>query len=207
MLGSALGPGHRSSCSPSRYHRHMPDSHDDVRAHSDEISAEETPRREVSRSAVQIAPQGISRWMAPAALVIALVAVAVAIWSAMSPSTGGAGAANLSGDPKTRVCAAFDVVSKAVPLQTHMSLGPDPVAQAAVAANSRLALFGGGQYLLNSLDGGTPASLADPVRSFATSLQEIGINALAGVQNTDPAQSTRLVEADHTRQQIVDMCK
>jgi hypothetical protein len=37
-----------------------------------------------------------------------------------------------------------------------------PLAQAAVAAN---ALFGGGQYLLNTSDSATPSELADPVRS------------------------------------------
>ena len=92
-------------------------------------------------------------------------------------------------------------------MQTHNDLGPDPVAQAAVAANARLALFGGGQYLLNTLDSETPAELADPVRSFGHELQDIGMHALAGEANTDPAQSARLAEADSTRQQIADLCK
>jgi hypothetical protein len=98
-------------------------------------------------------------------------------------------------------------VSTAVSGQTHNDLGPDPVAQAAVAGNARLALFGGGVYLLNSLDAATPSELADPVRSFANTLQDIGMNALAGVTNTDPAQATRLADADATRKQIVELCK
>ena len=55
-----------------------------------------------------------------------------------------------------------------MPLQTHADLGPEPVALAAVAGNARLALFGGGQYLLNSLDSATPPELADAVRSSPT---------------------------------------
>ena len=154
---------------------------------------------------MQIEPQGMSRWLPPAALVIAVVAAALAIWALVGSSTGSGNA--LAGDPKTRVCAAFDTVNKAVPLQTHTDLGPDPVAQSAVAGNARLALFGGGQYLLNSLDSATPSDLADPVRKFGNSLQDVAMHALAGEVNSDAAQAARLTEADATRQQIVELCK
>ena len=113
----------------------------------------------------------------------------------------------LAGDPKMRVCTAFNTVSQAVTGQTHNDLGPDPVAQAAVAGNARLALLGGGQYLLSRLDSATPSELADTVRSFANDLQDIGIDALAGVPNSDPAQAARLTQADLTRKQIVSLCK
>ena len=148
----------------------------------------------------------MSRWVAPAALVIAVVAVALAIWALVSEQSTDSGTA-LAGDPKTRVCTAFGTVSNSVRTQTHNDLGPDPVAQAAVAANARLALFGGGQYMLDTLDSETPSELADPVRSFGNELQEISMYALAGVANTDPAQAARLGEADSTRQQIADLCK
>jgi hypothetical protein len=134
------------------------------------------------------------------------VAVAIAIWALVAAESAESSATTLPGDPKTRVCDAFETVSTAVPLQTNNDLGDDEVAQAAVASNARLALFGGGQYLLNSLDSKTPKELADPVRSFGTTLQDIGMNALAGLNNSDPAQVTRLAEADATRQLIVDMC-
>ncbi len=111
------------------------------------------------------------------------------------------------GDAKARVCTAFATVSKAVPMQTNNDLGPDPVAQAAVAGNARLALFGSGQYLLNSLDSETPSDLADPVRSFAVDLEDIAMAALAGANNTDPDQAARLSGADSTRQQIIELCK
>ena len=40
-------------------------------------------------------------------------------------------------ESKQKVCAAFDTVSKAVQLQTHAELGPDPIAQTAVASNAQ----------------------------------------------------------------------
>ncbi len=149
---------------------------------------------------------GAPRWPFAVAIVVAVVAVGIAIGALVVAGSSDSSATALPGDPKTRVCDAFDTVSKAVPLQTNNDLGSDDVAQAAVAANARLALFGGGQYLLNSLDSETPEELADPVRSFGTTLQEIGMNALAGATNSDPDQVTRLAEADATRQLIVDLC-
>jgi hypothetical protein len=149
----------------------------------------------------------VPRWAAPVALLVAVVAVALAIWALMSASSNAPAAAQQAGDPKMRVCTAFDTVSKAVTGQTHADLGPDPVAQAAVAGNARLALVGGGQYLLSRLDSATPTELADPVRSFANDLQDVGMYALAGVSNSDPEQAARLTQADLARKQIVELCK
>ena len=146
------------------------------------------------------------RWAAPVALVVAVVALALAIWGLFSESSNTPATA-LPGDSKTRVCTAFETVTKAVPLQTNNDLGPGPVAQTAVAANARLALFGGGQYLLNSLDSATPERLADAVRLFATNLRDIGMNALAGAENSDPDQVIRMAEGDTTRLLIADLCK
>lgn len=145
--------------------------------------------------------------MALVALGVAVVAVVVAIWSL---SDGGAGSKSSSSrdmDPKTRICTAFDTVSKAVTLQTHHDLGADPVAQAAVAANGRLTLVGGGQYLLDNLEPSTPRELADPIRVFAYSLQDIGIDALAGGKNSDPAQASRMAEGEASRKLITDLCR
>ena len=97
-------------------------------------------------------------------------------------------------------------MSKAVQLQTNGNLGPDPVAQTAVAGNARLALLGGGLYLETQLSENTPEELAGPVRQFATTLQDIGANALTGVTNQDPVQQGRLTEGDRLRQEIVGLC-
>ncbi len=105
------------------------------------------------------------------------------------------------------MCAAFDTVSKAVQLQTHAELGPDPVAQTAVASNARLSLIGGGEYLLSRLDDQTPADLAEAVRLFANNLEDIGVNALAGATNDDPQQAARLTTGEEGRAKVADLCK
>ncbi len=151
------------------------------------------------------------RWIAPVALLVAVVAVALAAWALFSkPSSEapvGAAAENSQADPKGSVCDTFRVVTSAVSIQTHNDLGPDPIPQAAVAGNARLALLGGGQYLLTSLQPDTPKDLTDSVRSFANTLQAVGMNALAGVPNTNADQAARLANAEQDRKKIADMCK
>ena len=189
------GQRHFRSVGPSaRYHALMPEVTGETQAHRQSRYVPQPP-----------GGGGLSRWLAPAALLVAVVAGVLAVWALMSASSGAS--VKLAGDPKMRVCTAFNAVSQAVTGQTHNDLGPDPVAQAAVAGNARLALLGGGQYLLSRLDSATPSELADPVRSFANDLQDIGIYALAGVPNTDAVQAGRLTQADLTRKQIVDLCK
>jgi len=148
-----------------------------------------------------------SRWAAPVALLVALVAVGIAVWALLSASPKAPAVAQQDGDPKARICKAFEVVTQAVQIQTHADLGPDPVAQKAVGANGRLAMVGGGAYLLNHLDPQTPSDLADAVRSFANDLQDIGMNALAEVPGSDPAQAARLSDGEAKRNQIADLCK
>lgn len=144
--------------------------------------------------------------MAPAALLLAVVGVVLAVWALVGGSSSSQ-ANKLPGDPKTRVCTAFQTVSQAVAAQTHADLGQDPIALSAVAGNARLALLGGGQYLIDSLDSQTPSDLADAVRSFGQNLQDIGIHALAGVPNSDPEQSARLTQGDVANQQLQSLCK
>jgi len=169
-----------------------------------------TKSSSVRREPVRVQSQS-PRWIAPAALVLAVVAVALAAWGLFSkPSSeapAGAAASQGGGDPKKSVCDTFRVVASAVSIQTHNNLGPDPIPQAAVAGNARLALIGGGQYLLTSLQPDTPQDLSDSVRSFANTLQAIGINALAGVPNSNAEQSARLANAEQDRKKIADLCK
>lgn len=92
-------------------------------------------------------------------------------------------------------------------MQTNIDMGPDPVAREAVAANARLATLGGGEYLLSRLDPATPPELANAVRSFANNLQDVGLNQLVGMPNTDPTVAALLNEAQAASTQITDMCK
>ena len=151
-------------------------------------------------------------------LVVAVGALAVAIWALLSTPPAGE-ATSASGDEASsggedsseeagaRVCGAFDTVRNAVSLQTNADLGADPVAVQAVAANARLATLGGGQYLLTQLSDATPSDLSESVRSFANTLQNIGIGQLAGSPANDPAQVERLNAAQDDAARISELCQ
>lgn len=150
------------------------------------------------------------RRVALGALAIAVVALGMATWALVRSAgepTSTTGSAAHSAGTKEHVCGAFDIVRKAVSVRTNANVGSDPVAREAVAANARLATFGGGDYLLSRLDPATPPKLADAVHSFANNLQEIGMNQLAGVPDTDPAVAVLLRDAQAASDQIAVMCK
>ena len=83
---------------------------------------------------------------------IALAAIGIAAWAMVMAWPQKEAKVQPTAESKQKVCAAFDTVSKAVQLQTHAELGPDPIAQTAVASNARLSLIGGGDFLLSRLD-------------------------------------------------------
>ena len=157
------------------------------------------------------------RWLAAAALVVALGALGTSLWVLLRPpSTGGSAASATTApspqqiaDAKAKVCGAYDTVGAAVTLRINANPGPDPAAAQAeaVAANTRLALAVGYSYLLSHLDPATPAPLAAAMRRFAENLHEIAIYALAGVNADDPAQAGRLQDMVTPNTQILDLCK
>jgi hypothetical protein len=120
--------------------------------------------------------------------------------------------ASTSADPKGDVCSAFKTVSTAVTRYTNVTLpdnlGPAlPGTQEAIAANARLAMTGGSSYLLRSLSPDTPAELADNVRTFAGTLDTIGMKLLTGMPNTDPGLVTMLQSAEASNKKIAELCK
>jgi hypothetical protein len=113
-------------------------------------------------------------------------------------------------EAKIKICTAVDVVRRGVSLNTNLQPagGPEDVTGSlAVAANARVALYNGGQYLIARLDPATPNDLADAVRKFGNNLMDIGAAATAGAQNTDPAQAARLRDADSANATVVELCK
>jgi hypothetical protein len=148
---------------------------------------------------------GGGRLVAVLALLVALGAIGASAWALVMvwPQHK---TAQPTAESKQKVCAAFDTVSHAVQLQTHADLGPDPIAQEAVAGNARLSLIGGAQYLRSHLDDQTPPELADAVRMFASDLEEIGINALAGATKDDPQQAARLTAGEEGRAKVAGLC-
>jgi hypothetical protein len=155
----------------------------------------------------------LMRWIAPLALLIGVIAVALALWALLrppsvssAPTPTAAGGAQ-SADAKGRACGAYNTVRTAVSLQTHAELGPEPVAQAAVAANARLSMSAGAEYLLRNTDAGTPADLAAAMRSFAANLADISMNQQAGVPPDDPAQVGRLHDGEAINAKLAALCK
>ncbi|MDT5244191.1 MAG: hypothetical protein QOD36_1567 [Mycobacterium sp.] len=151
----------------------------------------------------------LSRWAPPAAVLIAVVALAVAVWALLRPPANSPASptAEQIADAKGRACVAYTTVRTAVALQTHAEPGTDPVAAQAQAANARLAMSVGGDYLLGHLDPAVPPQLADVMRSFAADLQDLTINALTGVGEIDPAQVARLHDVEAKSAKIVELCK
>jgi hypothetical protein len=110
-------------------------------------------------------------------------------------------------DAKARVRAAYEIVAKAISLQTHADGGDDPVAVTAVAANARLSMSAGAAYLLSRLDPATPPALASEVRAFAELLEDITMHSLAGMANEVPEQAARLRAAEAASTRIAELCR
>jgi hypothetical protein len=155
------------------------------------------------------------RILLPITLVIAILAAALSGWLLYRLAQQGTpNVPNYTGaqraDAKQKVCATTDLVRTGVSLNTNLLPpgGPqDVTGTLAVAANARISLYDGGQYLLARLDPATPPDLADAVKKFANLLMDIGAAATSGAQNSEPEQAARLKEADATNGTIAELCK
>lgn len=150
------------------------------------------------------------------ALLVAIAALALAGWTVYRSVNNSDDKSEPSysdtqrAEAKVKICTAVDVVRRGVSLNTNLQPagGPEDVTGSlAVAANARVALYNGGQYLLARIDPATPTDLADAVRKFANNLLDIGAAATAGAQNADPAQAARLRDADSANATVVELCK
>lgn len=149
--------------------------------------------------------RGSAGWIAPLALVISLLAAVAAGWALLKPApqVGNPAVA----DAKAQACSAFFLVSNGVALQSRLDVGPEPAAQQAVAANARLAMTGGADYIRSKLASNTPAEIAEPLASFADQLQTIAQYYLAGQTNDNPEQAARLATADQSSKKLAELCK
>ena len=148
-------------------------------------------------------------WLPLAALAVAVIALGVGVFGLVRAPAAAHEAAPTDSEvaeAKTRACTAFDVVRGAVSRQTHGDLGPDPVAVQAVAANARLAMATGSDYLRTHLGPAAPAELATAVTSFADTLAEIAMYAQAGVTDADSTQAARLRDGQATSERIAGLC-
>ncbi|WP_234796027.1 hypothetical protein [Mycobacteroides chelonae] len=142
------------------------------------------------------------------ALVLAVTALVLVLSRGRAPAQADYTAAQRA-DAKTQACASASLVRNAVMLNTNRALPENVgvVGTLASAANARIALFNGGQYLLARLDPATPPDLAASIRDFGNALMDVGAAAIAETPNTDPKQAQRLSKADELSKHIVELCK
>ncbi len=154
-------------------------------------------------------PRILSRLATVALTLISVVALGIAIWALMRPpsNTPPSPTAQQTAEAKGRACDAYGRVRTAVALQTHADTGTDPIATQAIAANARLAMAVGSQHLIDNLGPAVPSELAGLLRSVATDLQDLTINALAGTTDGDADQVARLHDLEATSARIVELCK
>lgn len=151
-----------------------------------------------------------SRWPTFAGPAIAVLALIVALVALFNPFHSGSPTFNAeqSGDAKTNVCTAYTIAHQAVVINTHLvnPHGNDPVGTLAVAGNARLALLGGGAYLRDRLEAepATPADLAKAVTAMAGTIEQLGVNYLAGA--TSAAQDPLRKNLDQEVKIIDKLC-
>jgi hypothetical protein len=152
--------------------------------------------------------------LAVIALIVSLAALGLSAWTAFRPAAGPSAGTEYTTaqqtDAKATICGAVDVVRKGVALNTNLpSPGGDGdvTGSLAVAANARLALSDGGQYLMARLDPATTAELTKSVKKFANLLMDVGAAATAGAANTDPDQAARLTAVDAESATLTELCK
>lgn len=144
------------------------------------------------------------------ALVVALLSLGIAVFALLRPAAEPEYTDAQRSDAKAAICGAFETVRTGVATNTNLTPpgGSDDISGAlAVAANARVALFDGGQYLLARLDPATPTELATEIRNFGNHLMDIGAAATAGVPNTDPVQEGRLKDAEAASTAISGLCR
>ena len=176
------------------------------------------PERSSNESDAEYRDSGESRRgriLLPITLVVAIAAAALSGWLLIRLAQEGTpNSPNYSGaqraDAKQKICSATGLVRKGVSLNTNLQPpgGPEVVTGSlAVAANARIALYDGGQYLLARLDPATPPELADAVKKVGNLLMDIGAAATSGQQNSEPDQAARLRDADAANGIITELCK
>jgi hypothetical protein len=161
-------------------------------------------------------PERPSRSPVIASLAIALLALGVAIGSWFRPMPDNkpppappppSFTDQQIADAKAKVCATYEKVHQAVLVNTGRSGGSDPIALLGVAANARIALYDGGQYLMKALaeQPATPPDLATAVRQLVDSYQQLAINYLAEAPQSEIDSS--LHAGDRPNATIYGICK
>ncbi|MDR3664110.1 MAG: hypothetical protein P4L86_27615 [Mycobacterium sp.] len=178
----------------------------------DEKTAEKTTKLDKAANDADAAGSlSIPQIVAIVAVVVALAAAGVAGWALYKVNNQAKTYSPAEQDAaKIALCDAMKVVSKGISINTNLAIpgGPgDTTGALAVAANARMALITGGQYLLIKITPAVPTDLADVSRKYSDTLLDIGAAATAGAQTDDQQQKVRLDDAGTYSKQINDICK
>lgn len=152
---------------------------------------------------------GWAKWIPAATALLAIAALACGVAGWFLPSSGASYSADQTAQAKKQICAEAKTVNRAVVTNTHRA-NPgqkDPTGSLAIAANARLALYGGGDYLEDRLAKlpATSSELADAVNAMAGTLQQLGIAYLADAGN-DTLQPLRNALTAQT-EQVNKLCQ
>jgi hypothetical protein len=112
-------------------------------------------------------------------------------------------------EAKTAVCTAYEQVRKAGDAAGARNGGSDPTAILTVATSTRQVLEVGSRYLITKLDAepATPPDLAATVRKLADVYQEMTVDYLDGLSNSDPELGPLLRAGDDAHSTIQGLCK
>jgi hypothetical protein len=112
-------------------------------------------------------------------------------------------------DAKTALCAAYEQVRKAGDVAGTRNGGGDPTSILAVATSTRQVLDVGSRYLITKLntEPATPSDLATAIRKLADVYQEMTVDYLDGLSNSDPELSPLLRAGDEAHSTIQGLCR
>jgi hypothetical protein len=157
-------------------------------------------------------PIGAARSRSTALSVLALLIATAALvlsgwtwWQARTPTYDEA----TQSSAKDTACAAYAQVRTGVATNTHLAApggDADVTGVLAVAANARVALMGGGQYLLDTLQPATPPELAGAIQQFGMKLMQFGAAATAGLPDSDPGQQALKRDLDGLNATLEGLC-
>ena len=148
------------------------------------------------------------------AAVLAIVAMGLSGWALQRTFSGASASAPEYSDAertaaKGNICADYETVWAGVSRNSSTEVPggeADDAGTLAAAANERIALYDGGQYLLDRLDPAAPRELADAVRRFANLLMDVGAAVTAGALDTDPVQAARIRDAEVANTKVGQLC-
>ena len=163
-------------------------------------------------SSLHVPPNGAHRSrgaliLAGCAVVLAAAALALSVISWLESRRVPEYTPDQQAAAQSTACLAYSTVRTGVANNTNLS-SPDGgvTGSMAVAANARVALIGGGQYVLSRVEPATPPELAEPLREFGNKLMDFGAAATAGALNTDPEQVALRGEIDGLNTSLGQLC-